>query len=111
MAYTKSLKSIIQDITHSLIAFPAYVISYYPRKGNKAAGKIANETFSFTNNVPNPSCILLVSPWVKSFMEADKPCVRMLGKRKLMLSNQNQKKKRKTTVNGCKIADHLTRES
>lgn len=71
------LKPIIQDINHSLIAFPAYVISYYPRKGNKAAGKIVNETFSFMNNVPKPSCILLVPPWVKSFMEADKPCVRM----------------------------------
>lgn len=39
------LKPITQDITHSLISFRDYVISYYLREGNKAADRIANETF------------------------------------------------------------------
>ena len=52
------LKPIIQDITHSLISFRDYLISYYLREGNKAAHRIANETFSFMNNVPKLLYIL-----------------------------------------------------
>ena len=46
-----------------------YKLEYYPRESNKAADRIANETFSLQNHVPKLYSIVPV--WLKSVFETD----------------------------------------
>lgn len=62
---------IIEVIQQSLYQIKNYAVRYYPREGNQAADMIANEIFTFMSNVPK--LYSLVSKWLKSHVEVDKP--------------------------------------
>lgn len=65
------LRPIIQHIHQTLLTAPEYVVVYQQRGENKAADRVAKETFSFPNNVPRLYSI--VPSWLNSVVEMDKP--------------------------------------
>ncbi|XP_009121368.1 uncharacterized protein LOC103846215 [Brassica rapa] len=69
------LEPVMQEIEHYLSENPGYKLGYYPREGNKAAGRVAKEAFSLGNHVPRFYSIMPI--WLVSLCEADMPIVNM----------------------------------
>ena len=69
------LKPILQEIQHILSGNLGLKVTFFPREGNKAADRVANEAFSLENHVPKLHSILPI--WLKSVCEADMSVVNM----------------------------------
>lgn len=67
------LQPIIQDISSMLAGKEGFHVVYYPRSGNKTADRVAKKTSTFTSFVPK--LYSMVTLWLSSCVEADKPIV------------------------------------
>lgn len=67
------LLPVIEAICQALKQISSVEVRFYPRGGNKAANRIAKETFTFVSNVSKLYSV--VPEWLKFQVESDKSCM------------------------------------